>query len=246
MSDALIGSEQCLEYARSLVAHLEAGDEPAAQDALDALSAMRESQLFQELGKLTRELHDTLANFQIDSKMTDLAQTDIPDAKERLNHVITMTEQAADKTLCAVEELQPMSDELQERLSKLRADWGRFRNRNMPVEEFREFSRELEQFFDWTEQMMPQFNGKLTDIMMAQDFQDLTGQIIRRVITLVQDVEGGLVDLIRISGQKLKPQAEKKEVNPIEATGPSIEGIDTEDIVTGQDDVDDLLSSLGF
>ncbi len=246
MSEALVGSEQCLEFARSLVAHLEAGDEQGAQESLEALSAIRESQLFQELGKLTRELHNTLANFQIDTKITTLAETDIPDAKERLNYVITMTEQAADKTLGAVEELQPLSDELQTRMAKLHADWGRFRSRDMAVEEFRELSRELDQFFDWMGETMPQFNSKLTDIMMAQDFQDLTGQIIRRVITLVQDVESGLVDLIRISGQKLKAQPEKKEVNPIEATGPSIEGIDQGNIVKGQDEVDDLLSSLGF
>ena len=89
---------------------------------------------------------------------------------------------------------------------------------------------------------------------MAQDYQDLTGQIIRRVITLVQDVENSLVELVRITGQRMQPSAvaevsaekEKEKEKDIEACGPAVPGVDKGDIVSSQDDVDDLLSSLGF
>lgn len=88
---------------------------------------------------------------------------------------------------------------------------------------------------------------------MAQDYQDLTGQIIRRVIALVEEVEGNLVQLVRISGQRIVDDPQRSERKQSEASermqkgeGPSIPGGDNEGVVSGQDEVDDLLSSLGF
>ncbi len=241
-----ISNEEILSQARALVEQLEKGETEEAMNTLDSIAVVRERDLFQELGKLTRELHDTLNSFQIDSKLSDMAE-EIPDAKERLNHVITMTEQAADKTLSAVENTLPLSEQLVEKATRLKADWERFRSRDMNVEEFRELSKELDEFLGWLGENTPRIQSNLTEILMAQDFQDLTGQIIRRVITLVQDVENSLVDLVRITGSKMKP-VEKKSAGDkdIEATGPAVPGVDKGDIVSGQDDVDDLLSSLGF
>ena len=88
-------------------------------------------------------------------------------------------------------------------------------------------------------------HASLSEVLMAQDYQDLTGQIIRKVITLVQNVEQKLVKLVRITGNKLDDSKgatdDKKELS-----GPAIPGLDQGDQVTNQDDVDDLLSSLGF
>ncbi len=250
MTDATpIDNQNILAQARQLVEHLEQGRADEAVSTLESLSAIREKDLFQELGKLTRELHDTINSFQLDAKISDMAANDIPDAKERLTHVITMTEQAADKTLNAVEKSLPVSEELVAKAAQLRADWERFRSRDMDVEEFRKLSGELDEFFGWLGESTPIIQSNLTEILMAQDFQDLTGQIIRRVITLVQDVEHSLVDLVRITGQKMKPVAEEKEKKSgpdIEAVGPAVPGVDKGDVVSGQDDVDDLLSSLGF
>ena len=253
MTEKLLCSDDGLEYAKKLVECIEQGKADEATKTLEDLSALRESHLFQELGKLTRDLHDALRGFRVDSEISHLAEKDIPDAKERLNYVITMTEQAADKTLTAVESSLTLSNELIERASRLQENWGRFRKRDMDVEEFRTMSGELDEFFQWLDEKGPEITSRLSDIMMAQDFQDLTGQIIRRVIALVQDVEDGLVGLIRVSGQKIKPQAQAaqtqekaKEGPDIEAVGPAVPGVDKGDIVTSQDDVDDLLSSLGF
>jgi len=255
MTDNMLCSEESLEYAKQLVASIEQGDAQAAYDILEQLSAVRESSLFQELGKLTRDLHDALQGFQVDDKISSLAEKDIPDAKERLNHVITMTEQAAEKTLNAVDASMALSSELTDKAQKLQESWARFRKRDMDVTEFRELSAEIDGHFQWLSEKTPQLNATLSDIMMAQDFQDLTGQIIRRVITLVQDVEESLVGLIRVTGQKMHGQAvaekasEKKEAPAapdIEAEGPAVPGVDKGERVTSQDDVDDLLSSLGF
>ncbi len=251
MTENVICSDKGLEFAKKLVECIEKGDTEEATKTLEELTTFRESPLFQELGKLTRDLHDTLMGFQVDSKMASMAQNDIPDAKERLNHVITMTEEAADKTLTAVESSLSLADELKEKASTLQENWGRFRKRDMDVDEFRSMSGELDEFFQWLKINGPEISAKLSDIMMAQGFQDLTGQIIRRVIILVQDVEEGLVGLIRVSGQNMMTQSQgtqKKEKDgpDIEAVGPAVPGVDKGDIVSGQDDVDDLLSSLGF
>ncbi|ALP52698.1 hypothetical protein Tel_05775 [Candidatus Tenderia electrophaga] len=248
-----ICSDQGLEYAKKLLECIEQGRAEEAEQVLEDISALRESELFQELGKLTRDLHDSLMSFQLDPKMADMAQKDIPDAKERLNHVITMTEDAADKTLTAVEGSLKQFDELREKATRLQTNWVRFRKRDMDVDEFRAMSAEIDEFFKWLDDKGSAINAGLSDIMMAQDFQDLTGQIIRRVITLVQDVEDGLVSLIRMTGHKMHTEEqgqgkqEKQKQGPdIEAVGPAVPGVDQADVVNGQDDVDDLLSSLGF
>lgn len=244
--------EETLTQARLLVQQIEDGRDAEAKQTLEDLAKMREADLFQELGKLTRELHDTLSNFRLDSRISEFAEQEIPDAKERLNYVITMTEQAANKTLTAVEESLPISESLQQSSGELREQWERFRKREMSAEEFREWSRQLDEFFPQVADGTKVLQGNLTEVLMAQDFQDLTGQIIRRVINLVQDVEQSLVDLIRISGRAMLPPEKQAATAPkknIKAEGPAVPGVDDtreEAVLQGQDDVDDLLSSLGF
>lgn len=234
-----------LEQARLLVQQLESGDESAVPQTLEALSPLRESHLFQELGKLTRDLHSTLNNFQLDSRIAGLTEKDIPDAKERLNYVIVMTQQAADRTLTSIEKVQPLTEELSNRSLDLQKKWDRFRNRDMQVEEFRKLSKELETYFEWLRDNVPAIQGHISDIMMAQDFQDLTGQIIKRVINLVHEVETSLVDLIRITGSHMARKSESIDEKDTSPAGPAVPGVD-KGVVGGQDEVDDLLSSLGF
>jgi chemotaxis protein CheZ len=247
-----IADDESLVQARQLVAELEAGNDEAASRLLDELARRRDSGLFQELGKLTRELHDTLNSFQLDARIASLTEHDIPDAKERLNYVITMTEQAAHRTLTAVEASLPIAEELQARANELQDKWRRFRRKDMDVAEFRALVPEIDSFLDLTSGHATKLNGSLSDVLMAQDFQDLTGQIIRRVITLVKDVEDNLVSLIRISGQRMvgndKAAAKSAAAKDEDARGfgPQVPGVDHGDVVQGQDDVDDLLSSLGF
>lgn len=242
--------EDTLTQARLLVQQIENGEDVEATQTLEGLAKMRETDLFQELGKLTRELHDTLNNFRLDSRISELAEQEIPDAKERLNYVISMTEQAANKTLNAVEESLPVSESLQQRSAELHEQWDRFRKRDMSAEEFRDLSRELDEFFPQIRDKAQILQSNLSDVLMAQDFQDLTGQIIRRVITLVQDVEQGLVHLIRISGRAaVAATPAATPTKNIKAEGPVVPGVDDiqeEAVLQGQDDVDDLLSSLGF
>ncbi|NOY66347.1 MAG: protein phosphatase CheZ [Gammaproteobacteria bacterium] len=243
-------SNATLDNARKLVDSIEGGDLDGARSIMDDIASLREMDLFCEMGKLTRELHDSLNNFKLDTKMSGLAENEIPDAKERLNHVIAMTEEAADKTLTAVETALPLSDDIKACSLELQERWSQFKDRKLSADEFRELSNDIDDFFPKISSGTVSLNALLNEILMAQGFQDLTGQIIRRVINLVHDVEEGLVDLIKMSGnQVVEKKQDDKEKGALDTTaeGPVVPGVaHTSETLDGQDDVDDLLSSLGF
>jgi len=234
-----------LALAKDLVEALEQGKESVADGLLDEIAGLRETQLFQEVGRLTRQLHDTMAGFTLDSKITAMTKNEIPDAKERLQYVISMTEQSANQTLNAVEGLMPVSKQLIEQSGKLSEKWERFLDREMPFAEFKSMSSEIAKHFKESKVSLLLVEEGLNEILMAQGFQDITGQIIKRVIDLVQDLETSMVELIKLSGGKgSEATVEEKHDLP----GPVVPGVDDKagDVAINQDDVDDLLSSLGF
>ena len=234
-----------LALAKDLVEALEQGKESVADGLLDEIAGLRETQLFQEVGRLTRQLHDTMGGFTLDSKITAMTKNEIPDAKERLQYVINMTEQSANQTLNAIEGLMPVSKQLNEQAGTLSEKWERFLDREMPFAEFKSMSSQITKHFQESKISLLLVEEGLNDILMAQGFQDITGQIIKRVIDLVQDLETSMVELIKLSGGKAsEAKVEEKHALP----GPVVPGIDDKagDVAANQDDVDDLLSSLGF
>ena len=251
--DNLIDKSLLLEKANILVSLLE--KENASNEdievALSDLATAGDSNLFQELGKMTREIHEAIMSFRMDSRISNLAKTDFPDAKDRLEYVITMTENAANTVLTVVEKGTPVAEKLSQQAKNLGEQWGKFRRREMQGDELRAMGSEVEDFFAESETMMSELLSGFTEVLMAQDFQDLTSQIIRKVITLVDDVETNLVELIKLQGEQLSPPQEeekkKKAADDREnLDGPQIPGKETGDVMAGQDDVDDLLASLGF
>ncbi len=240
-----------LENARALVQSIEAENLEEADRVLDALVRAREYDLFQELGKLTRNLHDAIKSFQLDVRLNHLAESEIPDARERLNYVVTMTEQAANRTLNALDEIDPIFRQVEQRVTVLDGAWQRFRRREMDVVEFRDLAREFDIFMGELNRNFGIIRSHLSEVMMAQDFQDLTGQIIRRVIELVQELEINLVELVRVGGERHKGvviPVEPKDEKRTAGYGPTVPTLEKEQAVAvaGQDEVDDLLSSLGF
>jgi chemotaxis protein CheZ len=237
-----------LTLARSLVSHLETGNDNDAGSVIAELAGFTDSLLFQEVGRLTRELHDSINGFVMDSRLVDIAEHEMPDAAERLRYVITTTEQAANTTLGAVEDSLPLADSLRSDAHHLSEQWARFNSRQMSVDDFRELSSELSQFLEATQANSEELHNKLSEVLMAQGYQDLTGQVIRKVIDLVNDVEHKLVELVRLSGHHALQDKKAVESGPEESTGhgPTVPGVDKGDRVSNQDDVDDLLSSLGF
>lgn len=241
-------SELYLSKVQSLLSEVEAGNTQAADRIIEDLARERDKNMFQEIGKLTRELHEALNGFRLDAELTELAGKDIPDARERLQYVITMTEQSANKTLNAVEESIPLCDQLEARSKDVHDRWQRFMRREMEPDEFREMCKEIDDVLEKQHEGSAQLKSALTEILMAQDFQDITGQIISRVITLVSDLENSLVKLIKESGALLADgeAIEQSKSGRDSLDGPQVPGVVSEGAVSGQDEVDDLLSSLGF
>ncbi|MCB1802152.1 MAG: protein phosphatase CheZ [Gammaproteobacteria bacterium] len=249
MADPAVQPDEKLELARSLVSHLESGNDDGAVSAIAALAGFRDSLLFQEVGRLTRELHDSINGFVMDAQLANIVHHEMPNAAERLRYVIKTTEQAANTTLGAVEDSLPLADSLRNDARHLGDQWARFNSRQLTVDDFRELSTELSRFLESTQSNTEQLHNKLSEVLMAQGYQDITGQIIGKVIDLVNDVESKLVELVRLSGHRVRPgekSAQNEDGKDIAAQGPTVPGVDKGDTVNGQDDVDDLLSSLGF
>lgn len=235
-----------LARAEEMVLAMQQGNNEQVTDLLNYISTARESGLYNEVGKMARQLHDAMDTFCQETRIDELAEEEIPDARARLRHVITMTQKSADRSLTAVENTMPKCDSLSSRIDELGKNWQNFKKREMSVEQFRELSTKLETFFVEAEKDTGDIRNGLNEIMMAQDFQDLTGQIISRVIELVEEVEGNLVELVRLTGEKITSPEEKDKKSGIEVEGPQVPGVASKTAVNGQDEVDDLLSSLGF
>ncbi|BDY04046.1 protein phosphatase CheZ [Ferrimonas sp. YFM] len=238
--DALIS----LDDARELVTMLEQGQVEQANQLIQMVSAPLNQQLFDEVGKLTRQLHDALRDFQLDDRISDLAKHEIPDAKERLNYVIEMTEQAANRTMDALDESMPKVSDLQNRIKGLQPGWNKLMQKQIELAEFKTLCHEMDAFMTTSVDDAELIKDHLNQVLMAQDFQDLTGQVIRRVIELVREVEENLVSMLTVFGEQA--DVNRQTVDSTAAEGPVVSSENKAEVVNGQDEVDDLLSSLGF
>jgi chemotaxis protein CheZ len=247
MSDSLDAAQDNVALARTLVDHLETGNQHEAMSVLAQLAGFRDSVLFQQLGRLARELHESINSFVLDAGLEDIARHEMPDAAQRLRYVVATTEQAANATLSAVEESLPLADSLRRDAHELAEKWDRLDPRRLSSEHYRDLSRELSGFLAVTQTNTQALHERLSDVLIAQAYQDITGQIIRKVIELVNDVEEKLVELVRLSGHPATGTRQRPGLSENAATqGPAVPGVDRGDLVSGQDDVDELLSSLGF
>ena len=252
---ALAALQISRDQTRQLVVYLENGEQEKADQLILDTASKEQSELFAEVGKLTRQLHEALKNFELDTRLSDLTTEAIPDAKQRLNYVMEMTESAANKTMDAVEASLPIAQQLGDEISHIKPTWDKLMSRDIELGEFKKLCHSLDKFMNSSQSKTDELQGLMTNVLMAQDFQDLTGQVIRRVIELVREVEESLIHLLTAFGNQddENPSAEPiiKEKPPAEQTlagpeGPIIDKESRDDVVSGQDDVDDLLSSLGF
>ena len=241
-------AEDILKRAEDLVLELRQGNNDAADTILQEISKVKDTTLFSEVGKMTRQLHDALEHFRQDTRIYNIAEEAIPDAKARLSHVISMTQQAADKTLNAVESTIPVAERISVKSTELGKSWKKFRQRELNADEFRVLATDIETFLGSIGEDSAFMKDNLNEVLMAQGFQDITGQIIKQVITLVEEVETNLVELVRLTGSKYVEDDggnTESEATVIEM-GPHVPGVGDNDVLANQDDVDDLLSSLGF
>ncbi len=198
--------------------------------------------VFDRVGKLVRQLHDALQELGYDKMLAGTLHS-IPDARDRLSYIANLTEQAACKVLNATDVVGPVQDAMAADVRALGADWERLMGSRMGVEEFKELACRTQLFFtDSAPERIAQTQSQMMEIMMAQDFQDLTGQVIRKVVAMAQELETGMLQVLL----EVIPEAvEKEEVTSL-LNGPVVNSEGCSDVVASQQQVDDLLGSLGF
>lgn len=222
----------------SVAAH--AGSEQAAA-APDECEGSPQEVVFNRLGHLARQLHDSLRQLGYDKMLEDSARQ-IPDARQRLTYIAQMTEQAASRVLNATDIAKPLQDELLARSETMAERWELMFANRLSVDEFKALAADTRMFFREAPDKLKATNAQLMEIIMAQDFQDLTGQVIKKVVEMVQSLEGQLVQvLIEAIPPERKAEAPEGLMN-----GPVIDAAGRVDVVTSQSQVDDLLESLGF
>ena len=201
-----------------------------------------QAKAFNTVGHMVRQLHDALLGLGYD-KLIEKTVTTLPDAKDRLAYVASLTEQAACRVLNATDVAMPIQEQLGDRSKALADRWDRVYANQTSVEEFKKLADETRVFFksDLPEKISLT-NAQLMEIMMAQDFQDLTGQVIKKIVALAQEMESSMMSVLI----DIIPEMKKtEEVNSL-LNGPVINAEGRSDVVVGQTQVDDLLDSLGF
>ena len=202
-----------------------------------------DEELVQRIGHLTRSLHDSLRELGYDKKI-ETAAAAIPDTRDRLAYVANLTGQAADKVLTLTEGTIPLQDALGRGARGLSGRWQALMDNQLTVAEFKELVAETRDYLADVPTQTGASSRNLRDIMVAQDFHDLTGQVIRKITEMAQNVEAELINLL-VDSVSPEVRAEIVEGNGL-MNGPVIKADGRNDIVADQAQVDDLLASLGF
>lgn len=203
-------------------------------DASQQPSTNKESG-YNELGHLVRQLHGTLRELGCDEAIQSMAG-ELPDTQDRLRYIAQLTEQAAQRVINAVEKALPLQESMETTALALAKEWHSAQGDG----ELRQAGDKMRAFLEGIPSHTRETSSQLTDILMAQDFQDLTGQVIKKISQLTQELEHQLVHILLIS----KPEEHSKESSLL--NGPVVKKEGRTDIVNGQEEVDDLLTSLGF
>ena len=198
--------------------------------------------VFNRIGQMARALHDTLGQLGYD-KLIEKTVSALPDAKDRLAYVANLTEQAACRVLNATDIASPLVDDIENGSKALGARWDQVFANQLGPDEFKKLAAETRDFLNLQLPKKTQAtHAQLTEIMMAQDFQDLTGQVIKKVVSLAQELESGLMNVL----VEVMPETKRTEEVASLMNGPVINSEGRTDIVVNQEQVDDLLDSLGF
>ena len=197
MANATQDSEELEALFDSIVtaSNEEAAPPRAAAEADKAAT----DKVINQIGHMTRALHDTLRELGYDKNL-EKAASSIPDARDRLNYVATLTEKAAERVLNATDAAQPVVEKIEVESQRLAREWQKLYDNKLDVEQFKSLAAQTQAFLEEVPKQAKATNGYLMEIMMAQDFHDLTGQVITRVVTLAQTLEEQLVKLLLDAG----------------------------------------------
>lgn len=200
--------------------------------------------LVQRLGHMTRALHDNLRELGYHSKIEEAARA-IPDTRERLDYVANLTGQAAEKVLNLTEASMPVQNKISAEAAFLSQRWQALVSNQLTVEDFEMLVQQTRDHLTMSAVKSEETAQNLRDIMMAQDFHDLTGQVLRKVTDMAQTLELELVSLLVDSVSPEKRASIDMDTGEGLMNGP-VTNTNRSDIVTDQSQVDDLLATLGF
>ncbi len=218
---------------------------------------MDSDDLVQRIGHLTRMLRQSMRELGLNKEVEKAAEA-IPDARARLTYVATMTEQAANRSLNAIDRAQPLQDKLGEEAEALGNQWQSWFENPIELGEARELVTATRAYLAEVPRVTRETGKELLEIMMAQDFQDLTGQVIKKMMDVIEEVEHQLLQVLlesvpegeereemkqRLADHRIGGDTRKREATLM--NGPQVHG-EADDIVSSQDQVDDLLDELGF
>ncbi len=198
--------------------------------------------MYERLGGIVRLLHDSLRELGYDRALTE-ASSQITDAQDRLEYVATLTEQAANKVLNTLDEGMPAQDKLSKQAQDMSGRWDALFAGKLSLDEFKALAGDSRQFAQAVSSGTEAEKARLLEIMMAQDFQDITGQLIKKVVSITKTVENELAQLLRDNAPpETRAKLAEKEAAPVQLmSGPSVP-----EAAMDQDNVDDLLADLGF
>lgn len=196
------------------------------------------AEMLTRIGHVTRSLHDSLRDLGLE-KLIDKVASEIPDARDRLSYVAKMTEQAAERVLNATDLASPLQTGILNGGIALEKYWRELLENPSLKSEYNEVAQKTLEFIEISNKNSTETKALLLEIMMAQDFQDLTGQVIKKITVIAQELESQLVNLL----VDFSPQTVKKENGLL--NGPQIDK-SAPNVAANQEQVDDLLDSLGF
>ena len=213
-----------------------------AAPAAEAAEGEGDKNMYERLGGIVRLLHDSLRELGYDRALTE-ASSQINDAQDRLEYVATLTEQAANKVLNTLDEGMPAQDKLSKQAQDMSGRWDALFSGKLSLDEFKALAGDSRQFAQAVSDATEAEKARLLEIMMAQDFQDITGQLIKKVVGITKTVENELAQLLRDNAPpETRAKLAEKEAAPVQLmSGPSMPSA-----ALDQDNVDDLLADLGF
>ncbi|WP_423911475.1 protein phosphatase CheZ [Caballeronia sp.] len=226
-----------------------------AETEQDQESDASSDRILARIGQLTRTLRDSMQELGLD-KQVQAAAVMVPDARDRLKYVATMTEQAAERALNAIELAKPVQEGMQRDAQALDARWDQWYGAPMDRAEVKTLLADTRGFLQQVPVHTTATNAQLLEIMLAQDFQDLTGQVIKKITDVVHLIEQQLLGVLleniaperreQFAAQAAALAASATTTNEALLNGPQINPEGRTDVVQDQTQVDDLLASLGF
>ena len=232
-------ADECRQWVEAMHAALALEDEQAFAAALQGFNALQDSTVMTHVRKVTVDLQTALEQFRSDSRLIDLAERQVPDARARLAHVLKLTDEAAHHTMDLVDQCCPLVDTLSQEAARLQPLLQREPGASESLR------AAVDAHLTQSAAHLKTVRTRLADVLLAQGYQDLSGQIIRSVMKLVDELEVALGDLVSIGRLASDGDLERPVAAP-GAQGPVVPGVEHGDTVGGQDDIDAMLSGLGM